>query len=201
MKPIAWWSFLSYPGQSWLTVAGQVGHILLGTRALRLAGRRNGYTVTLRTQHQQGSIYVLLLFSCFIMSHSFVTPWTIACHVPLLMNTCTDRDKHTSGKMPQAAVSNQRRSPFLLQCPQGTFYQQHLMSYWQQRKKKKSSIGNESTCIAGEYLKHRRSGLNPWVWKFAWRWKWQSSILAWKMPWTKELHGLQFMGVTESDSS
>ena len=138
MKPIAWWSFLSYPGQSWLTVAGQVGHILLGTRALRLAGRRNGYTVTLRTQHQQGSIYVLLLFSCFIMSHSFVTPWTIACHVPLLMNTCTDRDKHTSGKMPQAAVSNQRRSPFLLQCPQGTFYQQHLMSYWQQRKKKKA---------------------------------------------------------------
>ena len=125
----------------------------MGTRGLRLASRRNWYTVTFRTQHHQGSTYVLL-FSCFIMSHSFVIPWTIACHVPLFMNTCTDHDKHTSGKMPQAALSNQRRSPFLLQCPQGTFYQQHLMSYWQQRGKKKAqSVKNPPAVQENTYSK------------------------------------------------
>ena len=42
---------------------------------------------------------------------------------------------------------------------------------------------------------------DPWVGKISWRKEWQphSSILAWRIPWTEERGGLQFMGCKESD--
>ena len=40
------------------------------------------------------------------------------------------------------------------------------------------------------------SGFHPWVGKIPWRRKWQpnSSILAWRVPWTEEPGGLQSLG-------
>ena len=50
-------------------------------------------------------------------------------------------------------------------------------------------------------LQCKRSEFNPWIRKMPWRRKWQptSSILAWRIPWTEEPGGLQFMGSQESD--
>ena len=41
-----------------------------------------------------------------------------------------------------------------------------------------------------------RCEFDPWVGKIPWRRKWQpkSSILAWRIPWTKEPGGLQSIG-------
>ena len=39
----------------------------------------------------------------------------------------------------------------------------------------------------------RNTEFDPWVRKVPWRRKWQSSILAWKTPWTEEPGGLQCM--------
>ena len=49
----------------------------------------------------------------------------------------------------------------------------------------------------------RRHGFNPWVRKIPWRRKWQPSpsILAWKIPWTKEPGGLQSIGLQESGTT
>ena len=39
-------------------------------------------------------------------------------------------------------------------------------------------------------------GFDPWVWKIAWRRKWQPTpvFLAWEIPWTEEPVGLQSVG-------
>ena len=47
----------------------------------------------------------------------------------------------------------------------------------------------------------RDNGFNPWVGKVPQRWKWQpnSSILAWKVPWTEETGKLRRVhGVSKS---
>ena len=45
-------------------------------------------------------------------------------------------------------------------------------------------------------LQCRRPGFDPWVRKIPWRKKWQPTpvIHAWRIPWTEEPGGLQFMG-------
>ena len=42
----------------------------------------------------------------------------------------------------------------------------------------------------------RRCGFDPWVGKIPWRRKWQPTpvFLDWKIPWTENPGGLQFMG-------
>ena len=49
--------------------------------------------------------------------------------------------------------------------------------------------GKESTCQC------RRPGFNPWIEKNPWRMATYSSILSWKIPWTKEPGRLQSMGL------
>ena len=46
------------------------------------------------------------------------------------------------------------------------------------------------------HLQCRRLGFDPWVRKIPWRKKWQPTpvIHAWRIPWTEEPGGLQFMG-------
>jgi len=51
------------------------------------------------------------------------------------------------------------------------------------------SSGKESTCQC------RRYRFNPRVGKFPWRRNGNSSLLAWRIPWTEEPGGLQPMGV------
>ena len=53
--------------------------------------------------------------------------------------------------------------------------------------------GKESPCQC------RMRRFNSWVGKIPWRRKWQPTpvILAWKIPWTEEPDGLQFMGLTK----
>ena len=53
------------------------------------------------------------------------------------------------------------------------------------------SVGKESACNAG-----RRRGFDPWIGKIPWRRDRliHSSILPWRIPWTEEPGGLQFMG-------
>ena len=48
-----------------------------------------------------------------------------------------------------------------------------------------SSVGKESSCQCRRY---KRRGFDPWVGKIPWSRKWQpnSSILAWRIPWTEE---------------
>ena len=55
------------------------------------------------------------------------------------------------------------------------------------------SVVKESACRC---RRHQRHGFNPWVGKIPWSRKQQphSSIPAWKVPWTEEPGGLQFMG-------
>ena len=43
-----------------------------------------------------------------------------------------------------------------------------------------------------------RCEFDPWVKKIPWRRRWQPTILDWRIPWTEEPVGLQFMGVTKS---
>ena len=52
--------------------------------------------------------------------------------------------------------------------------------------------GKESAC---QCRRHRRCGLHPCIRKIPWRRKWQtqSSILAWRIPWTEQPGGLQSM--------
>ena len=44
--------------------------------------------------------------------------------------------------------------------------------------------------------RHKRRRFDPWVGKILWRRAWQtnSGILAWRLPWTEELGGLQAIG-------
>ena len=46
-----------------------------------------------------------------------------------------------------------------------------------------------------------RYGFNSWVGKIPWKRAWQSSILAWIIPWTEEPDGLQSTGHRESDTT
>ena len=39
--------------------------------------------------------------------------------------------------------------------------------------------------------RYKRFGFDTWVGKIPWKRAWQSSILAWKIPWTEEPGGLQ----------
>ena len=49
--------------------------------------------------------------------------------------------------------------------------------------------------LSAQCRRHKRCGLDPWVRTIPWRRKWQpSSVLAKKIPWTKEPGGLQSMG-------
>ena len=60
------------------------------------------------------------------------------------------------------------------------------------------SSGKESTCSAGDM----RLGLDPWVGKIPWRREGMathSSILAWRIPWTRSLVGYSPGGCKESD--
>ena len=52
--------------------------------------------------------------------------------------------------------------------------------------------GKESICLCRRCRRHR---FDPWIGMIPWRSKWQpnSSILAWKIPWTEEPAGLQSM--------
>ena len=55
--------------------------------------------------------------------------------------------------------------------------------------------GKEPTC---QCRRHKRCRFDPWVWKIPWRREGQathSSILAWRIPRTEELGGLQSMGL------
>ena len=56
--------------------------------------------------------------------------------------------------------------------------------------------GKESACQCRRY---KRCRFDPLVRKIPWRRKWQSSILAWKIPWTGKPGGLQSLGVSELD--
>ena len=56
---------------------------------------------------------------------------------------------------------------------------------------------------AWQFREHKRWGFYPWVWKMPWRragrcpgggMATHSSILAWRIPWTEELGGLQSTG-------
>ena len=49
------------------------------------------------------------------------------------------------------------------------------------------SDGKEFVC------QYREPGFDLWV-KILWRRKWQSSILAWRIPWTEEPGGILSMG-------
>ena len=53
--------------------------------------------------------------------------------------------------------------------------------------------GKEPTCQCGRCRSH---GFHPWVENIPWRRAWQthSSILAWRIPWTKEPCGLRYIG-------
>ena len=52
--------------------------------------------------------------------------------------------------------------------------------------------GKEPTC---QCKKLKRCRFNPWVGKIPWRRAWQPTpILAWRIPWTEEPGGLQFIG-------
>ena len=55
--------------------------------------------------------------------------------------------------------------------------------------------GKEHTC------KCRRPRFDPWVWKIPWRRGEFSSILAWRIPWTEEPGGLQFLSHKELDTT
>ena len=55
------------------------------------------------------------------------------------------------------------------------------------------SVGKKSTCFAGDL------DLILGIWKIPWRTEWKSTpvhstIPAWRIPWTEESGGLQFMG-------
>ena len=62
------------------------------------------------------------------------------------------------------------------------------------------SLGEESTCNAGDCLQHRRPRFSPWVRKISWRRKWQSTPIflpgkphgrgAWWVP----IHGVTEVG-------
>ena len=57
--------------------------------------------------------------------------------------------------------------------------------------------GKESTCQWG---RHRRFQFNPWIGKISWRRKYPPMLVLfffffWKIPWTEEPGGLQFMGL------
>ena len=56
---------------------------------------------------------------------------------------------------------------------------------------------------AGDIRETERCGFDPRVRKIPWRRKWLSTlvILAWKMPRTEELVGLQSTGLQESDTT
>ena len=52
------------------------------------------------------------------------------------------------------------------------------------------SVGKESTC--------KRPGFDPWIQKIPWRTKWKSTPIhsstpAWRISWTEESGGLQFV--------
>ena len=53
--------------------------------------------------------------------------------------------------------------------------------------------GKESPCNAGDI---NDAGFDPWVGKIPWRRAWQPTpvILVWRIPWTEEPGGLQFLG-------
>ena len=56
--------------------------------------------------------------------------------------------------------------------------------------------GKES---AYQCKRHKRHQFNPWVGKISWRKAWESTrLLAWKVSWTEEPCGLQFLGLQES---
>ena len=55
--------------------------------------------------------------------------------------------------------------------------------------------GKESTC---QSRRHKRRSFDPWIRKIPWRREWMaihSSILAWRIPWTKELGRLWSVGL------
>ena len=55
--------------------------------------------------------------------------------------------------------------------------------------------GEESTCQC------KRREFNPWIGKIPWTRKWQTLILAWRIPWTEEPGGLQSMGRKEPNTT
>ena len=53
--------------------------------------------------------------------------------------------------------------------------------------------GTGSKEPACQCWRHKRQGSDPWVGKILWRMTTHSSILAWRIPWTEEVGGLQSM--------
>ena len=51
--------------------------------------------------------------------------------------------------------------------------------------------GKEPIC---QPRRHKRHGFNPCMQKMPWERAWQSSILAWRIPWTEELEQLPPIG-------
>ena len=140
-------------------------------------------------------------WKCQLLSRSwfFVTPWTVACQACL--STEFSRQEYWSG-LPCPSPGDLSKPGIE---PQVSCIADWFFTVWATRefyislnlrfivklRLPRWLSGKESACQCRRY---KRCGFDLWVRKIPWRRKWQSSILAWKIPWTEEPGRLQSTG-------
>ena len=141
-----------------------------------------------------------MLFSCSVMSDSFVTPWAAGCQLHLSIGF--PRQEYQSRlPFPSPGESSWAMDWIGISCFAGRFFTTEPSgSVWVLIQLNLWASGKEPTC---QCRRPKRHGLNPWVGKIPWSWKWQPTpvFLPGKLHGQRSLAGYSPCGCKGSDTA